>query len=149
MRVHLDKIASVTRNLRLGRQVTLTPEIEARPGAVVVGRIHGEKNVYNQLEDVHGRLSVLHEGDVIAGALGHRNALQGYEGLMPKAVAAGDALHLLNTGGVIGQAAGSASRKQSYRDGRAWLSLPPHSSRAFVELQRSSRKQPLPHRSRA
>src|SRR6476469_303887 len=104
MRIHLDKIASVTRNLRLGRQVTLTQEIEARHGAVIVGRIRGEKNVYNQLEDVHGRLSVLHDGDVIAGALGHRNALQGYEGVLPDSVKSGDSLHLLNVGGVIGTA---------------------------------------------
>jgi hypothetical protein len=104
MRVHLDKIASVTRNLHLGRQVTLSPEIETRPGAVVVGRIRGEKSVYNQLEDIHGRLSVLHDGDVIVGALGHRYALQGYEGVMPKSVKPGDALHLLNVGGVIGTA---------------------------------------------
>lgn len=104
MRVHLDKIASVTRNLQLGRQVTLTPEIEARPGAVIAGRIRGEKSVYNQLEDIHGRLSVLHDGDVIVGALGHRNALQGYEGVMPKSVNPGDALNLLNVGGVIGTA---------------------------------------------
>lgn len=104
MRIHLDKIGSVTRNLRLGRQVTLRQEIEANPGAVVVGRIHGEKSVYNQLEDVHGRLSVLHEGDVIAGTLGHRNALQGYEGVVPNKVKVGDFLHLLNMGGVIGKA---------------------------------------------
>jgi hypothetical protein len=104
MRIHLDKIGSVTRNLHLGRQVTLRHEIEATPGAVVVGRIHGEKSVYNQLEDVHGRLSVLHEGDVIAGTLGHRNALQGYEGVMPSEVKVGDFLHLLNMGGVIGKA---------------------------------------------
>ena len=104
MRVHLDKIASVTRNLHLGRQVTLTSEIEARSGAVVVGRIRGEKSVYNQLEDIHGRLSVLHDGDVIVGALGHRYALQGYEGVLPKSVKPGDALHLLNVGGVIGTA---------------------------------------------
>jgi hypothetical protein len=104
MRVHLDKIASVTRNLQLGRQVTLTSDIEARPGAVIAGRIRGEKSVYNQLEDIHGRLSVLHDGDVIVGALGHRNALQGYEGVMPKSVKPGDALNLLNVGGVIGTA---------------------------------------------
>jgi hypothetical protein len=104
MRVHLDKIGSVTRNLHLGRRVTLRQEIEAKPGAVVVGRIHGEKSVYNQLEDVHGRLSILHAGDVIVGTLGHRNALQGYEGVMPSEVKVGDFLHLLNMGGVIGKA---------------------------------------------
>lgn len=104
IRTHLDKIGSVTRNLQLARQVTLTDEVQARHGAVIVGRIHGEKSAYNQLEDVHGRLSVLHDGDVIVGALGHRNALQGYEGVMPEAVRTGDRLELLNTGGVIGRA---------------------------------------------
>ena len=102
MRIHLDKIASITRNLHLGRWVTLSPEVEAREGAVIAGIIHGEKAVYNQLEDVHGRMSVLHDGDIVVGALGHRNALQGYEGVLPEAVAAGDRLHLLNLGGVIG-----------------------------------------------
>lgn len=104
MRVHLDKIGSVTRNLQLGRQVTLTSDVEAKHGAVVVGRIRGEKSAYNQLEDPNGRMSVLHDGDVIAGALGHRNALQGYEGVMPETVRVGDILHVLNVGGVIGKA---------------------------------------------
>src|SRR5215471_16320430 len=108
MRIHLDKIGSVTRNLHLGRQVTLSQEIEARAGAVVVGRVRGEKGVYNQLEDVHGRLSVLHAGDVIAGTLGHRNALRGYEGVVPGEVKVGDVLHLLNMGGVIGKAISSS-----------------------------------------
>jgi hypothetical protein len=102
LRIHLDKIASVTRNLGLGRWVTLGSDIEAREGAVIAGRIHGEKNVYNQLEDVHGRMSVLHDGDIIVGALGHRNALQGYEGILPTKVETGDRLHLLNLGGVMG-----------------------------------------------
>ena len=102
MRIHLDKIASITRNLNLGRWVTLSPEVEAKEGAVIAGRIHGEKEVYNQLEDVHGRMSALHDGDIVVGALGHRNALQGFEGVLPTAVAAGDRLHLLNLGGVIG-----------------------------------------------
>jgi hypothetical protein len=102
MRIHLDKIASITRNLNLGRWVTLSPEVAAQEGAVIAGRIHGEKEVYNQLEDVHGRMSALHDGDIVVGALGHRNALQGFEGVLPAAVAAGDRLHLLNLGGVIG-----------------------------------------------
>jgi hypothetical protein len=107
MRIHLDKIASLTRNLNLGRWVTLTPDVVAREGAVIAGRIHGEKAVYNQLEDVHGRMSVLHDGDVIVGALGHRNALQGYEGVMPTSVTAGEHIHLLNLGGVMGHCVSS------------------------------------------
>lgn len=104
MRIHLDKISSVTRNLRLQRSVTLTGDIEVRHGAVVAGRILNEKHVYNHLEDPHGRMSVLHKGDIVVGALGHRNALQGYEGVMPEAVAVGDTIHLLNLGGVMGRA---------------------------------------------
>lgn len=107
MRIHLDKISSVTRNLRLQRSVTLTGEIEVRHGAVIAGRILNEKHVYNLLEDPHGRMSVLHKGDIVVGALGHRNALQGYEGIMPEKVAPGDTLHILNLGGVIGRAVSS------------------------------------------
>jgi hypothetical protein len=101
-RIHLDKIASITRNLHLGRWVTLGPEILVEEGSVIAGRIVGEKTVYNQLEDVHGRMSVLHDGDLIVGALGHRNALHGYEGVLPKSVQPGDRLQMLNLGGVIG-----------------------------------------------
>jgi hypothetical protein len=107
MRIHLDKIASVTRNMGLGRYVTVDPEVEAAEGAVVAGRIHGEKSVYNELEDCHGRMSVLHDGDIIVGALGHRNALQGYEGVLPDKVAPGDRIHLLNLGGVLGRCVSS------------------------------------------
>jgi hypothetical protein len=103
MRVLLNKIGSVTRNLQLHREVTLTREVVAREGAVVVGRVLTEKAVYNQLEDVHGRMPTLHAGDLVAGALGHRNALHGYEGVVPAAVAPGDTLNLLNLGGVIGR----------------------------------------------
>ncbi len=102
MRVLLNKIGSVTRNLRLNREVTITSDIQAVEGAVLAARVLGQKSVYNQIEDVHGRMITLHHGDVIAGALGHRNALQGYEGVVPSRVERGDVLHLLNLGGVIG-----------------------------------------------
>ncbi len=102
MRIHLDKVASVTRNLRLDRMVTLTEAITAEAGAVLAGRILGDKSVYNQLEDVFGRMSMLQNGDLIVGALGHRNALHGYEGVLPSNVQPGDKLNVLNLGGVFG-----------------------------------------------
>src|SRR5205807_5445139 len=40
--------------------------------------------------------------DVIAGALGHRNALFGYSGTLPARLAPGDRVNLLNLGGVLG-----------------------------------------------
>lgn len=103
MRINADKIASVTRNLKLDRSLTLSPSIRAEHGAVVAGRILGDKSGYNQLEDVHGRMNVIHGDDVIVGALGHRNALHGYEGVLPKSVEPGQVLHVLNLGGVIGE----------------------------------------------
>ena len=103
MRINADKIASVTRNLKLDRTLTLSPTVRAEHGAVVAGRILGDKSGYNQLEDVHGRMNVIHGDDVIIGALGHRNALHGYEGVLPKSVEQGQVLHVLNLGGVIGE----------------------------------------------
>ncbi|MBI5836733.1 MAG: hypothetical protein HZB25_05785 [Candidatus Eisenbacteria bacterium] len=101
-RVRLDKIASVTRNCRLAPDVVVSPKVDCRAGAVLAVRILGEKGTYNQLEDVHGRMSFLHGGDVIAGALGHRNALHGYSGVVPEKLAVGETVHVLNLGGVLG-----------------------------------------------
>lgn len=103
MRINADKIASVTRNLMLGRSLTLTPSIRAEHGAVVAGRIVNDKTTYNTLEDVHGRLMELHSDDIVVGALGHRNALHGYEGVLPASVEPGQRLHVLNRGGVVGE----------------------------------------------
>jgi len=103
MRIRIDKIGSVARNLHPGPNVTLTDRILAEAGSVLAGRVIGEKSTYNQLEDLHGRFTRLHEGDIILGALGHRNALQGYEGVVPERLEAGERLHLLNLGGVLGR----------------------------------------------
>jgi argininosuccinate synthase len=42
------------------------------------------------------------KGDVVVGALGHRQALFGYSGHMPEKVAPGDVVQVLNIGGVLG-----------------------------------------------
>jgi hypothetical protein len=108
-RVTLDKIASVTSRLALDPHAVLGEEIPAVAGTVVAARVLDAKQTYNTLEDVHGRMVALHPGDVIAGALGHRDALYGHAGVVPDAVAVGDVLRLLNLGGVIGQTDGTAS----------------------------------------
>jgi len=102
MRITVDKIASVTRRLQLSKTLTLTEAIEVRPGAVIAGRVLNDKSRYNTLEDIHGRMSVVHAGDLVVGALGHRNALHGYEGVMPTEVKVGGRINLLNLGGVMG-----------------------------------------------
>lgn len=102
MKVRLNKIASSTRNARLGREVTLTATVLAEEGSVLAVRALDRKAVYNEIEDEHGRMATVNEGDIIAGVLGERRALHGYTGVIPPKVAPGDILHLLNLGGVIG-----------------------------------------------
>ncbi len=103
MRLRLDKIASCTRNAQLHRDVTLGADIPAMAGTVIAVRVLDDKATYNQVEDQHGRLMRVRSGDVLAGVLGARDALRGYAGRVPDAIAVGDVLHLLNLGGVIGE----------------------------------------------
>jgi hypothetical protein len=102
VKVHLNKIASATRNARLSREVTLTDQIVAAEGSVLAVRALERKSTYNEVEDEHGRMATVNEGDVIAGVLGERRALHGYSGVVPARVSVGDTLHLLNLGGVVG-----------------------------------------------
>jgi hypothetical protein len=104
-RLTLDKIASVTRRLDLDANAVLGEEIPATAGTVIACRVKNAKSAYNTLEDVHGRMVAIHPGDLIAGALGHRDALYGYSGRVPESVKVGDELQLLNLGGVIGSGA--------------------------------------------
>jgi hypothetical protein len=100
--VALDKIASVTAGCRLKREVRLSDEIPCAEGVVVAVRVLNDKTTYNLLELPSGRMALVKRGDVIAGALGHRNALFGYSGHLPAALAPGDRVQLLNLGGVLG-----------------------------------------------
>jgi hypothetical protein len=103
MKVALDKIASTTRNAKLSREVLLSDVIPAEEGMVLAVRVRGTKTVYNQLEDCHGRMIGLNDGDIIAAVLGTRRALRGYAGVVPKSIKVGDHLDILNLGGVIGK----------------------------------------------
>lgn len=101
-KVLLDKAGSVTSNCRLAREVRLGSEIPAVEGGVIAVRVLTSKSTYNELELPSGRLSKIKPGDIVAGALGHRKALFGYSGHLPPAVAPGDRVNILNTGGVLG-----------------------------------------------
>ena len=70
----LDKIASVTMNCNLSREVRVGDRYPCLEGDVLAVRILNRKSTYNQLELPSGRFSALNLGDVIAGALGHRHA---------------------------------------------------------------------------
>lgn len=102
-RVRLDRIASSTRNAALTTEVILGDEIVAAEGYVLAVRILTDKSSYNTVEDLGGRMVSLRSGDVLAGTLGVRRALRGYAGEVPKAIAVGDTIEVLNLGGILGR----------------------------------------------
>jgi hypothetical protein len=108
--VEADKIGSATSPLGLSKTLAVVAARErVRAGDVVVVRALTESATYNQLELVSGRLAKINPGDVVVGVLGSRRALKGFVGDVPETVAAGDELHLLNMGGVIGFCTGHHS----------------------------------------
>ncbi len=108
--IEIDKIGSATSPLNLPRTVTIVPANgTARAGDVVVVRVLTDNATYNMLELPTGRLAKVNPGDVLAGVLGRRRALKCFVGDVPETVKAGDELHLLNMGGVIGQCSGHHS----------------------------------------
>ncbi|HJR08007.1 MAG TPA: hypothetical protein VJ842_12165 [Pyrinomonadaceae bacterium] len=108
--VEADKIGSATSPLELSKTLAVvTGRERVRAGDVVVVRALTESATYNQLELVTGRLAKINQGDVLVGVLGCRRALKGFVGDVPETVAAGDELHLLNMGGVVGFCTGHHS----------------------------------------
>jgi hypothetical protein len=108
--VEADKIGSATSPLDLSKTLAVvTARKRVRAGDVVVVRALTESATYNQLELVSGRLAKINTGDVLVGVLGSRRALKGFVGDVPETIAAGDELHLLNMGGVIGFCTGHHS----------------------------------------
>ena len=106
----VDKIGSATSPLNLSRTVGVTLSSEfPRAGDVVVVRALTDSATYNMLELPSGRLAKINPGDLLIGVLGRRRALKGFVGDVPETVNAGDKLHLLNMGGVIGYCTGHHS----------------------------------------
>lgn len=103
MEIEVDKIASSTRNVKLEPVVTISPRIISREGYLLAVRTTTEKNTYNTLELVSGRMSRLCRGDIIVGVLGPRFALRGYTGEVPEKLKRGEIIHVLNLGGVLGR----------------------------------------------
>jgi hypothetical protein len=108
--IEADKIGSATSPLNLSRVVGFVQSNGAPvAGDVVVVRALTDSATYNMLELPTGRLAKINPGDVLIGVLGRRRALKGFVGDVPDTIAAGDQLHLLNMGGVIGRCTGHHS----------------------------------------
>ena len=108
--VEADKIGSATKTLNLSQTLAVIGACEMpRAGDVVVVCALSDSATYNQLELPTGRLAKINPGDVLVGVLGCRRALKGFVGDVPEMIEAGDKLHLLNMGGVIGLCTGHHS----------------------------------------
>ena len=76
--VVVDKIASIAQAAGLGHELRVaTSDIPCEEGVLLVVEILTNKSTYNTLELTSGRMAKLARGDVIVGALGHRQALFG------------------------------------------------------------------------
>lgn len=102
-RLRLDRIASSTKNAALSTEVIVGDQIVAAEGYILAVRLLTDKSSYNQVEDLSGRMVALRAGDVLAGTLGIRRALRGYAGEVPKTIAVGDLIDVLNLGGILGK----------------------------------------------
>ncbi|MGI9105651.1 MAG: hypothetical protein ACR2G4_05325 [Pyrinomonadaceae bacterium] len=108
--VEADKVGSATSPLNLAKTLAVIGASDKpRAGDVVVVRALSDSATYNQLELATGRLAKINPGDVLVGVLGSRRALKGFVGDVPASIEAGDELHLLNMGGVIGHCTGHHS----------------------------------------
>jgi hypothetical protein len=108
--IDADKIGSATSPLGLNKTVAVIPSCPSpRSGDVVVARALTDSATYNMLELPTGRLAKINPGDILIGVLGRRRALKGFVGDVPETISAGDELHLLNMGGVIGSCTGHHS----------------------------------------
>ena len=109
--INIDKIGSATSPSAItGKNVTANFDRRAASvGDVIAVRALSESVIYGNLELPTGRLAKINTGDVLLGVLGERRALKGFVGVVPETVAAGDRLHLLNMGGLIGECQGHHS----------------------------------------
>ncbi|WP_103020537.1 hypothetical protein [Salinibacter altiplanensis] len=98
-----DKIASSTAHCHIESPITLSPYVVAQHGYVVAVRALDEKDQYDKVECSDGVFRHLRTGDVLVGTLGGRQALKGYSGRVPRHIAPGDTLNVLNLGGLIGE----------------------------------------------
>jgi hypothetical protein len=103
MTFQADHVASSTSPCGLASTVTVSDYVVAEEGYCVAVRALADKETYNMIEGADGLFRQIRKGDVIVGALGGRQALRGYCGLVPRKISAGDILNVLNLGGIIGR----------------------------------------------
>jgi hypothetical protein len=103
VKIDVHKVASAASPLKPANPIEVFRQGSADAGQLVVVRALTENPLYPDLELGTGERSTVKKGDLIASVLGSRQALRGFVGYAPYRIAAGDKLHVLNLGGVIGR----------------------------------------------
>ncbi len=102
--INLDKVGSVLKNSSLKSKVVITSKIQSKEGEVIAVKALKSQKKYGDIELITGQISKVKKGDIIAGVLGQRKALEGIVGVIPKHLKVNDTIHILNLGVVLGQA---------------------------------------------
>jgi hypothetical protein len=103
VKIEVGRFASATTPFKLSNPVEVHRNGSADAGQLVVVRALTENPLYPEIELSTGERVVIRKGDVLAAVLGSRQALRGFVGYAPYRIAAGDKLHILNLGGVVGR----------------------------------------------
>lgn len=101
-KIKADIIASSSATVSLTHEISLAFNIVAEEGYLVAVKTLDDKEQYNKIENAAGEIIPYGKGRIVVGALGERQALRGYSGIIPRSVKKGDILHILNMGGIIG-----------------------------------------------
>ncbi len=97
-----DIIASSSASVRLEKSIKIARNIVAEEGYIIAVKTLDTKDKYNRIETSEGKIIPYVKDQVVIGALGERQALRGYSGIIPRSIRPGDILHILNIGGIIG-----------------------------------------------
>lgn len=100
--IKLGKIGSVLKNLPVQTSIEITEKIQSKEGEVIVVKALKSQKKYGEIELASGQMSKVRKGDIIAGVLGQRKALEGIVGIVPKHLKVKDTIHILSLGAVLG-----------------------------------------------
>lgn len=106
MKIAIDKIPSVFKNVPFGTQVSISPKVSAKEGAVIMVEAGPHEGKMNILDFTSGRLGWLWQWDKIPAVLGYRKATTEFAGFIPGKIEAGDELYLLCESGIVGAISG-------------------------------------------
>ncbi len=130
------KRGSSTLRAVIGDNLVIQPRSAAQLGDVVAVEVLQVNPNYAHLELLDGATEPLVAGERLIGVLGSRQALRGFVGCVPDALAENDQLSVLNVGGVIGKFLDATTALGEATKVRYLGTL--HDERGVVRLQRDA-----------